>query len=254
MSYSKDLITLDKRSLHPPALDAGDDEDEIPSVLLEYNAYVADRRNDTTAVAHSTCGREVQVSFFAARPPRVSYLCVFCRPAATEEAPEEEEEVELIPIEPQVLATDENLVLLRIAVSPDRDIIYGDDYTSTVPPAAMGRRSRVSRGLPAESSSIPTRLASSAAMPTAATTTAPASPPCCAPHKQINSTWSLLSPAACTALDAGASSSMCTTPSSRHGQSPASRWRISTSRNTKRKGIFSTPTPRLSRWEGTTPP
>jgi hypothetical protein len=127
MSYSKDLITLDKRSLHPPALDAGDDEDEIPSVLLEYNAYVADRRNDTTAVAHSTCGREVQVSFFAARPPRVSYLCVFCRPAATEEAPEEEEEVELIPIEPQVLATDENLVLLRIAVSPDRDIIYGDD-------------------------------------------------------------------------------------------------------------------------------
>jgi hypothetical protein len=126
MSIRKDLIRLKKQSLNPPALDTGDDEQEIPSVLLEYNAYVADRRNGTTAVAHSRCGREVQVSFFAARPPRVSYLCVFCRPAATEEPPEEE--VEMIPIEPQVIATDENLLLLRITVSPEKDIFYGDDF------------------------------------------------------------------------------------------------------------------------------
>ncbi|CAL5051186.1 unnamed protein product [Urochloa decumbens] len=127
MSISKDLIRLKKASLHPPpAPDTG--RDIIPWVLLEYKAYVADRRNDTTAVAESRCGREIQVSFFAARPPRVSYLCVFCRPAATEEhQDEEEEEVEMIPMEPQVLATDGNLVLLRIVVSPEKDIIGGDD-------------------------------------------------------------------------------------------------------------------------------
>ncbi|RLN12009.1 hypothetical protein C2845_PM09G00260 [Panicum miliaceum] len=129
MAFSKGMMKLNKASLHPPALlDAGDDEEEIPWVLLEYKAYVADRRNDTTAVAYSRCGREIQVSFFAARPPRVSHLCVFCRPAATsEEEEEEEEEEEMIAMEPQVLATDENLVLLRIIVSAERDIISGND-------------------------------------------------------------------------------------------------------------------------------
>ncbi|CAL4893218.1 unnamed protein product [Urochloa decumbens] len=125
MPICKDLIRLKKASLHPPpALDTGGDI--IPWALLEYKAYVADRRNDTTAVAESRCGREIQVSFFAARPPRVSYLCVFCRPAATEEH-QDEEEVEMIPMEPQVVATDENLILLRIVVSPEKDIIGGND-------------------------------------------------------------------------------------------------------------------------------
>ncbi|CAN6202854.1 unnamed protein product [Urochloa humidicola] len=119
MSISKDLIKLKKASLHPPpAPDTGGD---IPWVLLEYKAYVADRRNDTTAVADSSCGREVQVSLFAARPPRVSYLCVFCRASSSSS------EVEMIPMEPQVLATDDNLLLLRIVVSPERDIIGGGD-------------------------------------------------------------------------------------------------------------------------------
>ncbi|CAN6340856.1 unnamed protein product [Urochloa humidicola] len=121
--FNKNLISLYEASLHPPALDAGGDEDEadIPSVLLEYNAYVADRRNDTTAVAKSRCGREIQVSFFAARPPRVSYLCVFCRPFATDE------HQKMIPMEPEVLGTEDNLVLLRIIVSPEKDLIDGSD-------------------------------------------------------------------------------------------------------------------------------
>uniref|UniRef100_A0A0Q3TE90 Uncharacterized protein n=1 Tax=Setaria italica TaxID=4555 RepID=A0A0Q3TE90_SETIT len=50
------MFGLKKASFHPPALDAGgDEEEEIPSVLLEYKAYVADRRNETTAVAYSSC-------------------------------------------------------------------------------------------------------------------------------------------------------------------------------------------------------
>lgn len=33
----------------------------------------------------------------------------------------------MIAIEPQVLATDDNLVLLRIVVSPEKDLIDGND-------------------------------------------------------------------------------------------------------------------------------
>ncbi|KAF8662331.1 hypothetical protein HU200_056542 [Digitaria exilis] len=117
-----DRISLLEESFHPPALDAGRDGDEgeeIPSVLLEYKAYVADHRNNTTALAYSRCGREIQVTLFAARPPRVSYICVFCRPGPAEE---------VIAMEPNVVATDDDLLLLRIVVSPHKDLTYGSDY------------------------------------------------------------------------------------------------------------------------------
>uniref|UniRef100_K3Y2C6 DUF1618 domain-containing protein n=1 Tax=Setaria italica TaxID=4555 RepID=K3Y2C6_SETIT len=95
------MVRVKEASFHPPALDAcGDDEEEIPSVLIEFKAYVADRRNEPTAV-----------TFFAARPPRVSHLCVFCHPAATDE------HQEMIAMEPQVLATDDKL-----------DLIDGNDF------------------------------------------------------------------------------------------------------------------------------
>ncbi|KAF8732912.1 hypothetical protein HU200_015262 [Digitaria exilis] len=86
MSISRDMFKPEKGSLHPPGLDAGGngEGERIPWGLLEYKAYVADCRNDTTAVAYSRCGREIQVTFFPTRPPRVSYLCVFCRPATAD--------------------------------------------------------------------------------------------------------------------------------------------------------------------------
>ncbi|RCV19792.1 hypothetical protein SETIT_4G004400v2 [Setaria italica] len=44
------MVRVKEASFHPPALDAcGDDEEEIPSVLIEFKAYVADRRNEPTA-------------------------------------------------------------------------------------------------------------------------------------------------------------------------------------------------------------
>ncbi|TVU44842.1 hypothetical protein EJB05_04303 [Eragrostis curvula] len=108
-------------SLHPPAVSLDDDDDasEIPWVLLEEKAYVADCSNDTTASSYSKCGKLIQATFVAARPPRVSYLCVFCRCSA-------EEDQEMIPIEPLVIATDDNLVLLRIVVGPGKDLLSGD--------------------------------------------------------------------------------------------------------------------------------
>jgi hypothetical protein len=46
-----DMYRLSKESLHPPAVVAGDEE-EIPWVLIENEAY-ADRRNSTTAFSES---------------------------------------------------------------------------------------------------------------------------------------------------------------------------------------------------------
>ncbi|KAL6596341.1 hypothetical protein ACP70R_047705 [Stipagrostis hirtigluma subsp. patula] len=48
------------------------------SILLDLNAYIADRRNATTAAATSTRGCTVEVSFWIAAPPAVSYSCVHC--------------------------------------------------------------------------------------------------------------------------------------------------------------------------------
>ncbi|CAL4977355.1 unnamed protein product [Urochloa decumbens] len=125
MPFGWHLVRLQDGSLHPPDLD--DDnaevEGEIPWVLLEDRAYVADRRNATTATSDSNrFGAEIQVTFCSARPPRVSYLCVFCtrRPADAKEA-------EVIAMEPKVLFTDANLVLLRIYLSPGRDQIFESD-------------------------------------------------------------------------------------------------------------------------------
>ncbi|KAL6838433.1 hypothetical protein ACP4OV_031678 [Aristida adscensionis] len=103
-----------KTCFHPPAVDAGaQGEEDIPWVLLEQLAYIADRRNDTTAYAHSRSGERLQVTFVAARPPRVSYICVFCPDAAAAGNQED-----AIPSDPEVIASHDNLVLLRILVGP----------------------------------------------------------------------------------------------------------------------------------------
>ncbi|KAL6618774.1 hypothetical protein ACP70R_033913 [Stipagrostis hirtigluma subsp. patula] len=116
---------MEEASLHPPALwlsstgeDDGSDDAAagIPWVLLDLEGYVADHRNRTTAFALSQCGKQVQVTFFLARPPRVSYFCAFCPGHAHTE----------IPIEPMVLAMEGNLVLLRIAVGHGKTISEGD--------------------------------------------------------------------------------------------------------------------------------
>ncbi|CAL4943713.1 unnamed protein product [Urochloa decumbens] len=133
-------IRLDEASLHPPDLDADGDEDEaeIPRVFLELNAYVANRRNVTTAVAGSRCGREVQVTFFAARPSRISYLCIFCRPTSTDE------NREMIVVEPMVLTTDDNLLLLRIVAG---DIILLPNNVAILSGPANNREGGGSTGL-----------------------------------------------------------------------------------------------------------
>ncbi|KAG2592457.1 hypothetical protein PVAP13_5NG469486 [Panicum virgatum] len=146
MAFSKHLIKMNEASLHPPSLVSPEADDaEIPWVLLDHKAYVADRCNDTTAVSYSRCGKQIQVSFFAARPPRVSYLCVFSRCPADARKGDEEE---IIPIEPQVIATDDNLVLLRIIVCPEETLFDGADLYIYRPAGDGGTVAQASRAPP----------------------------------------------------------------------------------------------------------
>ncbi|CAL5044058.1 unnamed protein product [Urochloa decumbens] len=112
---------LHSNSLHPPALSAADDaaaagEEKLPYILLELEAYVADRVNATTASCTTCDGKRVQVTLCPRRPPRVSYLCVHSPDAAE------------INMEPNVLATDGNLVLLRLTVGAIGRRIDNTDY------------------------------------------------------------------------------------------------------------------------------
>ncbi|CAO2199332.1 unnamed protein product [Urochloa humidicola] len=103
---------LRRGSLHPPSHGGADLADApMPSwVLLDFHAYFADRRNSTTAACLTRDGKLIQVTIFPAHPPRVSYFCVHC----------EGEEPSGFAMEPKVLATHDNVLLLRVSIgSPD---------------------------------------------------------------------------------------------------------------------------------------
>ncbi|KAL6883555.1 hypothetical protein ACP4OV_010969 [Aristida adscensionis] len=119
MSVSSSQILLFDESLHPPALAADAAAGEVPWVLLEKQAYVADRRNHTTAYADTIRGDPIQVTLVLARPPRVSYLCVSCASPDGTEA---------IRTEPEVLATDGDLLLLRTFINRPDTEVYEIDY------------------------------------------------------------------------------------------------------------------------------
>ncbi|KAL6648235.1 hypothetical protein ACP70R_012459 [Stipagrostis hirtigluma subsp. patula] len=128
-------FTLQKATLNPPALPPGDDDAGIPWVLLDEHAYVAERHNATTAVSTTWNDKKVQVTFCLAHPPRVSYLCVFC--------PEAE-----ITLEPKILATEDDIVLLRIIVSSRKgiDILKdADDFVYEANAAAGPSLTRLPR-------------------------------------------------------------------------------------------------------------
>ncbi|KAK3135470.1 hypothetical protein QOZ80_5BG0419320 [Eleusine coracana subsp. coracana] len=109
---------LPDATLHPPALSPDDDDAEIPWVLLDQRAYVADCTNATTAASTTWDNKPIQVTFCIARPPRVSYFCVFCPGLDHTE----------FPLEPRILAMEQDLVLLSVIVSSKSDVCQDRDY------------------------------------------------------------------------------------------------------------------------------
>ncbi|KAL6841101.1 hypothetical protein ACP4OV_029070 [Aristida adscensionis] len=107
--------TIHPASLRPPshpssssaAAAAAADDHATKWVLLDLTAYIADRRNASTAASFTRAGHAVHATLCAARPPRVTLLCVHCPalPASDFGA------------EPRVVATAAGgLVLLHAAV------------------------------------------------------------------------------------------------------------------------------------------
>ncbi|CAN6236385.1 unnamed protein product [Urochloa humidicola] len=73
--------------------------------MLGVRAYIADRRNATTAYGQMSKGGEIQVTFCVAPPPVVSYFCVWCsEPARLAE----------IGKEPRIIAAEADLAVLRV--------------------------------------------------------------------------------------------------------------------------------------------
>ncbi|CAO2205315.1 unnamed protein product [Urochloa humidicola] len=109
-------------SLHPPSHGGADLPDApMPSwVFLDFHAYFSDRRNSAAAACMTRDGKVIQVTFFPAHPPRVSYFRVHCQGV----------EPSGFAMEPKVLATHGNVLLLRISIGSPNQIIcpYMHEY------------------------------------------------------------------------------------------------------------------------------
>ncbi|GJN30293.1 hypothetical protein PR202_gb18586 [Eleusine coracana subsp. coracana] len=84
-------------------------------VLLDKVAYLADRRNGTTAEAFGRAGQSVQVSFWFADPPGLSHLCVHCPGLKKTDFAEE----------PRIVCAEKNIAILHICFSfGPKDDVY----------------------------------------------------------------------------------------------------------------------------------
>nr|TKW05997.1 hypothetical protein SEVIR_7G213300v2 [Setaria viridis] len=92
-------------SLCPPL--HGHPPNNVPWVLLDLHAYVADRENSTSAYSEMSNGKAIRVTFCTAPPPLVSYICVWCPDLPP---------TELI-MEPTIEAAEADLVLFRLSLS-----------------------------------------------------------------------------------------------------------------------------------------
>ncbi|CAM0880683.1 unnamed protein product [Alopecurus aequalis] len=95
-------------SFHPPAINPGAAATATPArypdwVLLDMNAYFANVENATTA--STTDGRALKVTFCLADPPAVSHFCVHGPGFRIED----------FDVEPRVVFSEKDLVLLRFA-------------------------------------------------------------------------------------------------------------------------------------------
>lgn len=102
------------------------DDCTVEEALVDKSAYILDEQNNTTAVSHTRDGIEMQVSFFLAHPPRVSYFCVSC----TNNQPTQ------FSSEPKLVATEGNLALFLLTHGSFRS--KHDYYVYRAPVAVDG--------------------------------------------------------------------------------------------------------------------
>ncbi|EAZ10051.1 hypothetical protein OsI_32355 [Oryza sativa Indica Group] len=104
-------------TLSPPSSHGGDAADHrpLPWILLDVRAYIADRRNSTTATIVLSNGRKIQITFCIAPPPLVSYICAW--------SPTTDPAV-FFAKEPAVGFVDADVVFLRVHSDQIYDLIY----------------------------------------------------------------------------------------------------------------------------------
>ncbi|XP_006661557.3 uncharacterized protein LOC102715238 [Oryza brachyantha] len=100
--------TIMEESLNPPAHATAATATPTPWVLLDLQAFMANHPNATTAKSQTRSGQPIEVSFWTAPPPSVSYMCVHCPGLDPTK----------FAAEPTIMATEADLVLLRLALGP----------------------------------------------------------------------------------------------------------------------------------------
>ncbi|CAN6162694.1 unnamed protein product [Urochloa humidicola] len=118
-----DRALVAESSLRQP-IHGGNGEDTDPQfqlsglVLLDFTTRIEERRNATTAYSWTREGHRIQVTFWLAHPPLVSYFSVYC----TDLEPAN------FPREPVIMATEDDLVLLRVVIGPRSAILEPDRF------------------------------------------------------------------------------------------------------------------------------
>jgi hypothetical protein len=119
---------VDSVSFNP----SGDADNASPwpsSILLAEKAYVAISRNDTTSSAKSTAGHTVEVTFWVADPPAVSFYTFHCSKSPISDC----EDADLV-VQPHVVGAQGRFILLRTCFASDDDedeyFIYKGDPES----------------------------------------------------------------------------------------------------------------------------
>ncbi|XP_066371981.1 uncharacterized protein [Miscanthus floridulus] len=96
----------------------GSDGQMPGSVLLDFTTCIDERRNGTTAYSRTRDGHRIQVTFWSALPPLVSYFSIY--------SPDLDPSA--FPREPVVIATEEDLVLLRVVLGLRSAILEPDRF------------------------------------------------------------------------------------------------------------------------------
>nr|CAB3462747.1 unnamed protein product [Digitaria exilis] len=130
------------RCLVPPSLPTAEEGSNLSpsSVLLDVEAYItaAAVSNATTAAAFLSTGNPIHITFYLARPPRLSYICAhFPGPAAADSLHPGAPAARCIKIPPIVISTHADLALLHVTHPAARDLgndRYHDFFVYTALP------------------------------------------------------------------------------------------------------------------------